>query len=854
MSDGPPLDALWEGRAEEIAQDFSRLDQLLRAEGIRSRPGIEGRFVALVGPIVDELQRLREQARAERYTAELWGRLTDLRRRSAALLEDHLSFLGAAQVTDAGSGNEFVARAKPWLHELTTNAGIGEGIGLVLGRATQFNPQLRVAQVHFLDQDLWHLPLLGRSVGLCAGAAGSPYRNDLDSAFDRILSPARKAFEEGVEAPPAQSDIWLPDLRRLLAGFRHARTDEARRAYRQDSGARLDLLLQQQRVYLDQIFADMLATAVLGPVYPRALAALQLDLRQPGRFGPIGMEVTETIAREPVVPPPLHRFAACVATLSAIGEEEDRSPYRPLGDAANGLVADWSTLERIGTDGADSLDSVLAGNSEVYAELYRSVIRTRGGMRVMRDAQIGWHQAKEVWIDVFRQGRDAPPKSTLTAILNAMWTCRLKYPHRWRRIEKGAENALAGLAVEGCGCDRERSITEAILRIRIEELGQRTERLQRLLTSALGGGNGSPIYGRFLRRYGILSYEAQRARRIESGRGAWSARAHLREKTAPVELEALEVLGGLLIQERGLDRETGGQRQGVSICTLAEEILQDLVNRTGIDWSGRVVFGDAPFLAPMTDVIRHRFPDWSLWGLPLLGHEFGHLVALATPELAQLKERRAAELDHPAADPEQRSRQLDEFFADAFGLYSCGPAFACNVLLLQLNPEEAHRPRGGHPSHGERAAMVLNHLRLMMDRAAPDVQVYEAIFRILDDCWRRSQAAARTGRGAGGEGAEMRAATRSCARSIFRMIDRNHCLGARYLPERWRYSVKLAETLAGGDRSVADALAQRAKALGRARMVMDLVNALWWVRLDLKPKSSQLADVLALASRTARSI
>src|SRR5262249_54445366 len=140
----------------------------------------------------------------------------------------------------------------------------------------------------------------------------------------------------------------------------------------------------------------------------------------------------------------------------------------------------------------------------------------------------------------------------------------------------------------------------------------------------------------------------------------------------------------------------------------------------------------------MTDVIRVRFPDWSLWGVPLLAHEFGHVVALATPEFQEYKEQVALAATSIDGHYDGGLRHLDEFFAAIFALYTFGPAFACSAVLMQLSPAEAYLPRGSHPTHQERAEVILETLRTMNDPARGHLGregVYQEVLQALENCW-----------------------------------------------------------------------------------------------------------------------
>jgi hypothetical protein len=853
VTSGPDPAALWDIRAEESAQDFARLERLLAAEKVRSRPGVEGRYKFLAGPLVADLATLGKQG----YGPVAWGPLAALQRRSTDLLQDHLEFLGGASVADAEPVRNFIGTAKGWLDRLCSGAGV-DPVNLVIGRGSRYDSATNLAHLPFLDWDLWHLPLLARMAGLGAVAPRGPYREDLDPLIEALLTPAREAFETGSDAPLGGSGAWLPELRAFLQGFRWAHSKEECEGYREENENRYKELLGRQRRYLEHLFADMLATALVGPTYPWALLVLEFDLATPPGFqAEPPLDASAGRAAESPLPPADHRFAACLAILDALSEagKPRRFSQGPYDEEVRELRQTWEALTAGAAGTAAPIEPVITAGADWHGALYRVICR-RCAQTLPRTAET-WRLSGNWRAALFgADGRpNAEPEAAdlLTAVVGAMWKCGLAYPERAKQIADEAERAIRGESLRPCETGEKGSIANAVFRIRLERLEERIARAEELLAKIAGPGNraGSAIAGRILRHLGPLSYDAERCWLHLDGPVRPSAWGRLRGVAEALDLigrELLEVLGGVLIRDEGLDREDPGHGlpPGPAIGALADRILRDYAGRTGVNWDGRVIFGRDPFLETMTDVIRLRFPDWSLWSLPLLGHEFGHLVAAATPGFAALREREAAHWAETGAEASlQRERQLDECFADVFAAYSCGPAFACAVILLHLSPPEANLPRGAHPSHLERAELVLEVLRLMSDAAQTGRHrrgAYEDVIEILRDSWLRALNAAGA---ASAEDGAMRQARRR-ARELFRSIDRHYRLGPRYLPERWRTAKELAQSLAQG-------ALPAAPGHGPLEDCMDLVNALWWLRLEPGPAAKHRGDIATIASKAGTS-
>src|SRR5262249_38077283 len=148
----------------------------------------------------------------------------------------------------------------------------------------------------------------------------------------------------------------------------------------------------------------------------------------------------------------------------------------------------------------------------------------------------------------------------------------------------------------------------------------------------------------------------------------------------------------------------------------------------------------------MGRILRFPYSEWTVWSLPLIAHEFGHVVIgdlkgrddnkdlreLIPNAQSLLKQKdpeqdvfkvdaqaseeiRKAARDQAAKRAEQKT---DEYLADAFGTYYMGPAYACAAIHLRLNP--AYRSVLESGLDHERAYVVLAMLQ-MMSQATPKV-------------------------------------------------------------------------------------------------------------------------------------
>lgn len=196
---------------------------------------------------------------------------------------------------------------------------------------------------------------------------------------------------------------------------------------------------------------------------------------------------------------------------------------------------------------------------------------------------------------------------------------------------------------------------------------------------------------------------------------------------------------GALYRSAGLDD---------GVCDLADGFLRQLSALSDVAWTRFTIFAEGEFFAPMTDIIRLRYPDFTIWNLPVLAHEFGHFVTprlqdrlLGTDPLrnfrAEIKRtlQRSLSASVGSAPIDKAVRQLDEHIADAFAVYAAGPAFVAACLLLRFDPTHAWEDDEDHPSDGARAYLQLK----MLGEIRPE---YAKVRSLLTDIWQDNLAGA----------------------------------------------------------------------------------------------------------------
>jgi hypothetical protein len=218
---------------------------------------------------------------------------------------------------------------------------------------------------------------------------------------------------------------------------------------------------------------------------------------------------------------------------------------------------------------------------------------------------------------------------------------------------------------------------------------------------------------------------------------AWTQYALVQERSEALFSGCLEFIGGCAFR-RELGR-SDADREDRRIAEVADRLM--------IEAAGAALGRTRPFLTvpaledALADsrvrTIRLRFPDWTLWNLPLMAYDFGH-VAISEMRgdedddapLMRLLERKAKEVVEHDNELGERLTGKDAntcerlerralkaaadrirvLCADAFAARWMGPAYGCAALHLRFDPSAAFQ---GSPCYEERAQMVLRTLGSM---------------------------------------------------------------------------------------------------------------------------------------------
>jgi len=96
----------------------------------------------------------------------------------------------------------------------------------------------------------------------------------------------------------------------------------------------------------------------------------------------------------------------------------------------------------------------------------------------------------------------------------------------------------------------------------------------------------------------------------------WHAFTVLDANFRPLLEEFVSLLQGIMQRRARLDE---------GICDIADAMLEHLCRLADVGWRRFTVLG-SDYLTERTGVVRVRFPAASIWDLPFLAHEFGHVI------------------------------------------------------------------------------------------------------------------------------------------------------------------------------------------------------------------------------------
>ena len=377
------IDSLWYYRLEATKLDLNRVLALLENGRLQLDDELKGKFTSPLSNLLNELDTMETASKDGLPADELWNRLAKIMDQVQIEIDSQMEILGGLGIKHGvrvdgepqAFDGAFSSLAESWLNEFRKPLNLGRTFVLV-GRGPLLDPGKGIVRVPFLDWDYWHLPLLGRALGLVACEDGS-YQKKILPVFEHILKQVEDLLDGNSPAAPPDLERLLPEAQTLWQNYQQIVTVEGRADYKKSKSEYLVEVSERQRQFLSHLFAEIYATAVLGPAYAIPVFVFELDYGYPIRnelTDPDQIEARETAPR--FLPAAVHRASAILATLDAMDQEEDL-PYSNNGSyqaVIQRLRKLWQEA-LASTQQTDTLDSMLQRYGPWYETMYQKVVR-----------------------------------------------------------------------------------------------------------------------------------------------------------------------------------------------------------------------------------------------------------------------------------------------------------------------------------------------------------------------------------------------------------------------------------------------------------------------------------------------
>ena len=412
MNAAIPPETLWRDRLDELERDFKRLECVVNQALDKQNSALGGQMRLLLSRLSPDLTALKKKATGGGTPDEHLKDLRTLRDRCRDLSAMQLELLGGATVDRWAFDGGAVEQTHAWLDGLREAASLTRKLVVITGDGRALEPGIGVTRVPFLELDLWSMPLSGRALGLLAAEE---------------LQETKQLEGEHFRAALAQLTPLIQNMR---------------------AGAPPQVAVPKDwpRQYLHHLYADMFATAVLGPIYPLATFILELDYNAPER---LAREETPPIGYEDApgwLPAPIQRAAAMLATLHMMDKDDSRPWYQngPYHAIRQDLQALWVAVVPP-SPASGGLPGVGQQLQSWFDLLLEPVLR-RQVDKYLPKTQAVWEWA-EGWYGSKRGPAVLPMAARPerhTAVLSAIWRARLGGAERPDDLVTMATMLLAG--------------------------------------------------------------------------------------------------------------------------------------------------------------------------------------------------------------------------------------------------------------------------------------------------------------------------------------------------------------------------------------------------------------------------
>ncbi|MFZ0930928.1 MAG: hypothetical protein WAN11_20145 [Syntrophobacteraceae bacterium] len=305
-------------------------------------------------------------------------------------------------------------------------------------------------------------------------------------------------------------------------------------------------------------------------------------------------------------------------------------------------------------------------------------------------------------------------------------------------------------------------------------------------------------------------------------RDVWCAfEAFRRNELANLFKESLALVGGARLRQCGTTHQ-GAVDNG--LCALADALINTVPGPEKSNWNCFTVLASGEFIDRMDHVIRVRFPETSIWNLPVVAHEFGHYAGAKLSNTSRTADEYPILefLKKESGGDDAAFRVMHEYMADVFATYWLGPCYPCTCILLRFDPTAAYEEQPPHPSPAKR---IYGMLKVLKQIDKPDrfgIRYLTRIIEMLEQYWRLSLSAV-------GEEEDIETAlpddeTQRAAERVEGLYNKfyEESPEIHYKSQRWKEVLKIRGEL----------LENRDFEPNVCLSISDMLNAAWLVRME----------------------
>ena len=152
---------------------------------------------------------------------------------------------------------------------------------------------------------------------------------------------------------------------------------------------------------------------------------------------------------------------------------------------------------------------------------------------------------------------------------------------------------------------------------------------------------------------------------------AWSCYRKALANCHELFVEYIDLVRGVLIRDAGLDQD---------LCRIADSLIKTWPF-SGSAWTSLSIPAEDERPGMSTaQLIRLGFPEWSLWSLPLVAREFGHVFT-------RKRDRIDTDVLQAAANNVRGEAELRSWAADIFATTVAGSAYPWAAIVLRADPD-----------------------------------------------------------------------------------------------------------------------------------------------------------------------